>query len=129
MDRGDIVTVSHSSQVMVEECCTCGVLFLISKTYQKRLSDNPKDFYCPNGHPQRYSNPLTQKLDLLTFNLEISQSENKKLKSELAELKKSKVLREELVFIRKEFETLKRIQSIKMFTIELLAEKKFCQIQ
>jgi len=37
------------------ECCSCHVLFWVTKKHKAKLQDNKKTFYCPNGHSQSYT--------------------------------------------------------------------------
>lgn len=54
-------TITHSTNLVVEECCNCGVVFAMSETLydrcRKQSSAAPgptRNFYCPNGHEQHY---------------------------------------------------------------------------
>lgn len=38
-----------------EECCSCGVMFAMPGSMQRRCRNDGSYFYCPNGHPQHYS--------------------------------------------------------------------------
>lgn len=35
-------------------CCTCGVAFAITETYERERRRDHLNFYCPNGHPQHW---------------------------------------------------------------------------
>lgn len=75
--RGQMIVANI--EMAVEECCSCGVLFAMTSDYKKeklryRHSDNRKWFYCPNGHRQFYT----------------GETEEQKLKRELAQAKKDK---------------------------------------
>ena len=49
----------------VEQCCSCGVPFAMTKeTYENYLS-NGRNFYCPNGHQQHYTESCSVKLGKL----------------------------------------------------------------
>ena len=53
--RGQTFTVEK--EMVIEECCKCGVPFGITKDMQGRLFESHDWFYCPNGHPQHYDGP------------------------------------------------------------------------
>mgnify|MGYP001611642936 CR=1 FL=1 len=83
------------------ECCTCGMLFAVSKTLNSNWRDSKKDFYCPNGHSMSYTENLTQNLQkrlvekINDYNKEISlntklQKQNEKLERQIKKLKKPK---------------------------------------
>lgn len=38
----------------LEECCACGLAFMIPTRMQKALINSHDSFYCPNGHSQSY---------------------------------------------------------------------------
>ena len=51
-------TVNHALQLVVEHCCTCGVVFAIPDGLRNHLVKNPgRPFYCPSGHKQWYTGP------------------------------------------------------------------------
>jgi len=35
-------------------CPNCGVVFIITKSFNDRLIESKNTFFCPNGHPQSY---------------------------------------------------------------------------
>jgi hypothetical protein len=37
------------------QCCSCGCHFGLDEYMYKRRLEDKKDFYCPNGHPQSYT--------------------------------------------------------------------------
>lgn len=41
-------------EIVTEECVACHVAFGLTSEMQKRLRETHHDFYCPNGHTQRY---------------------------------------------------------------------------
>lgn len=47
----------------VVHCCRCSVPFGMTKALNARRLNDGKDFYCPNGHPQVYSESNLQKLE------------------------------------------------------------------
>ena len=66
-----------------EECCTCGVLFAISKALQLNWKDNNQTFYCPNGHRQSYikstEQTLRENIKLKERRIETLEIENNKI--------------------------------------------------
>lgn len=52
MSRGTVLMISD--KLVTEQCCNCGVTFAIPQQLMNELSETHKDFYCPNGHSQRY---------------------------------------------------------------------------
>lgn len=53
---------------VMEECCNCGIPFMMPSYHQKRLINSQEQFYCPNGHPQHYcgktdAQKIQEKLD------------------------------------------------------------------
>ena len=70
-----------------ETCCNCAVTFgLTTELYEYRKKDG-KEFYCPNGHPQHYTQ-LTDEQKKLQAERDSAVEENKRLKEQLAELAK-----------------------------------------
>lgn len=61
-----------------QECCNCYTLFWIPASMHDARRNDGKSFYCPNGHPQSYT-----------------ETENARLQRELAEAQR-KAEREEL---------------------------------
>jgi hypothetical protein len=55
MPRGDRVTVNRPTVLVMETCCTCGILFGMDDQFQNYRLDDGKSFYCPAGHPQMYT--------------------------------------------------------------------------
>ena len=45
-----------------EICCNCGVVFGFEKTHRQRMLDTGEYFYCPNGHPQHFTESTISKL-------------------------------------------------------------------
>ena len=44
-------------------CCGCGVVFMVTKSYDIQLRSSKKSFFCPNGHILSYKGDTdTQKL-------------------------------------------------------------------
>lgn len=46
--------IDVQSQLEVEICRTCGVLFAMPVTFQDMRREDERVFYCPSGHGQRY---------------------------------------------------------------------------
>ncbi len=46
-----------------ETCCNCGVIFAMPADLQKNLIETGRLFYCPNGHPQHYTESEVSKLE------------------------------------------------------------------
>jgi septal ring factor EnvC (AmiA/AmiB activator) len=55
-------------------CCKCGTTFQMDAELDELRQEDGETFYCPNGHAQSYT--------------ESTESEMKKLRDELAEVKK-----------------------------------------
>jgi len=47
-------------------CCSCGVAFMLESNYKSRRLEDGEEFYCPNGHPQRYTESTQAKLNIAT---------------------------------------------------------------
>ena len=52
-----LLEISTSVKLVTEECCTCGILFAMPQEVNERLRTKGGTFYCPNGHPQVYTEP------------------------------------------------------------------------
>jgi len=50
------------STLVIEHCCKCGTPFGIEDTLHRQLKRTGNTFYCPNGHPQIYTNPIENQL-------------------------------------------------------------------
>jgi len=48
-------TLNIATKFEVEECCNCGVLFAMTKSFKNRKRNDHKSFYCPEGHGQHYT--------------------------------------------------------------------------
>lgn len=44
-------------------CCKCGISFAVDAQVKQRWVDNGSLFYCPNGHPQYFTETLVHKLN------------------------------------------------------------------
>lgn len=49
------MTQTFVGTLYIEECCSCGVHFGMTKETYKIFRDNHKDFSCPFGHLQHYT--------------------------------------------------------------------------
>ncbi|MFL6728077.1 MAG: hypothetical protein ACJ8FS_16415 [Sphingomicrobium sp.] len=52
-------TIKVAVEMVIEECCNCGVMFAMTKDFKNeklkyRNDHNRRGFYCPNGHVQFY---------------------------------------------------------------------------
>lgn len=54
--------ISQKVVLETESCCVCGVLFAMPDHMLQRLRDSGGNFYCPNGHSQRYMESETTRL-------------------------------------------------------------------
>lgn len=57
-----IETQYKTLEVKVILCCSCGVPFAMTSDMERRRREDNKPFYCPNGHPQSYSENEMAKL-------------------------------------------------------------------
>ncbi len=57
-------TLTYTGTITLETCCQCGTAFGIEAGLQKKLVENSKGFYCPNGHKQFYTSGKTLKAKL-----------------------------------------------------------------
>jgi len=53
--RGEVVRLYNPVELMIEECCACGLVFGMTTEYRDRRVNDHKSFYCPSGHPQSYN--------------------------------------------------------------------------
>ena len=69
------VTVEITTKLVTITCCRtdCGILFAVPERWQQTRRRDHSDFFCPNGHPQRYN----------------ARSEEEKLREELASAQRS----------------------------------------
>lgn len=58
--RTRLYTITHSTTLITEECCNCGILFAMPDDYRDQRVEDRQWFYCPNGHPQRYTGQNTE---------------------------------------------------------------------
>lgn len=45
-----------------EECCNCGTPFAMTSEMMRKRRTDGENFYCPNGHSQRYTETTVMKL-------------------------------------------------------------------
>src|SRR5690242_7403598 len=48
-----------------QDCIQCGTVFFIPQTLDATVRDTGQTFYCPNGHPQAYSESNADKFRTL----------------------------------------------------------------
>ncbi|MFZ5785500.1 MAG: hypothetical protein ACOY3Y_03565 [Acidobacteriota bacterium] len=53
----------HPASLVVEDCCECGIYFAMPRDFQERRRFDGKNFFCPAGHPQHYTEPEKAKLE------------------------------------------------------------------
>ena len=56
------VTRNKSLTFYILDCWNCGVPFGLTNDYDDRRRDDCRTFYCPNGHPQSYSESEADRL-------------------------------------------------------------------
>lgn len=66
--------VSDYVELACEKCCSCDMLFWITKKHQDSLKLSKESFYCPNGHSQSYYGKTDKQ------KLKESQEETKRIK-------------------------------------------------
>lgn len=78
-------------EIVPEQCCNCGVYFGMDKYLVKRLKETGDSFYCPNGHPQYYTQKeqLESKIKELESQLQEAETENRYLFNDLGNVKRS----------------------------------------
>ena len=79
--------ISIEKQYVTIECCNCGVIFAVSEKFNKNKHETQDRFWCPNGHPQSYTQ---SKSDILLKKLRQSEEEISILEVENAKLNKLK---------------------------------------
>ncbi len=73
----DMVTIS---------CCSCGVPYAIPQILKSHLQDSQNTFYCPNGHPQVYTESTGTRLRRQLEKQKEQEQENIKRLTEEAEI-------------------------------------------
>ena len=56
------LTIEMEIELVVVECCTCGIRFGLPARYQRQLRELGKEFHCPNGHSLTYGKGEAEKL-------------------------------------------------------------------
>lgn len=56
------VTRSGRRLMDVEDCCTCGVIFAVDRSYLDARKTDLATFYCPNGHGMSYTQSEADRL-------------------------------------------------------------------
>jgi hypothetical protein len=56
------VTVQHRVDLFTSTCITCGVIYGIPVELDNQRRRDKKSIYCPNGHPQVYSQSIEDRL-------------------------------------------------------------------
>lgn len=57
--------LEYRQQLWTTNCCTCGVAFAIPPDLKTQRLEDKNWFYCPNGHPQRFTESEADKLQRL----------------------------------------------------------------
>lgn len=52
--RGTTLNMEITTEFVVEECCNCGALFAMTKSFKQQRQHDKDWFYCPAGHAQHY---------------------------------------------------------------------------
>lgn len=55
-------TLTTGQTFEMQECCSCGVQFLIPNILGDSLRKNKTSFHCPNGHGQSYTESTADRL-------------------------------------------------------------------
>ncbi len=72
-----LLEISTTVKLVTEECCACGILFAMPQQVNERLRTKGGTYYCPNGHPQFYTEP-----DIKILKRKLQASENRASKLE-----------------------------------------------
>ncbi len=56
-------TYTEQLTMVIEECVRCGIVFGVTRSYQRQLKDKGINFYCPNGHGQSYTETAEMRLN------------------------------------------------------------------
>jgi hypothetical protein len=86
--RGLAVNIRSDLTLATEECCKCGVLFAVSEDLRNQWRKTKATFYCPNGHPQSYTE---SEADQLRRQLEAAQRDAEWQKNRAASMEKQLV--------------------------------------
>ena len=98
MSRNAVINVSE--RLVTEQCIRCGITFALPEELRGELVENHKDFYCPNGHSQRYidkteaqkqrerAERLAQQLQRREADLQRERTQHRATKGQLTKTKK-----------------------------------------
>lgn len=62
------------------DCCECGIIFQVPEDFDQAREDDGREFYCPNGHSQHYTNCPEDKIQVL-------EAKNTELQRQVRQLK------------------------------------------
>jgi len=62
------------------ECCECGIQFQVPECFDENRQEDGREFYCPNGHSQSYSDCTNDKMEKL-------ENDNRELRVQVRQLK------------------------------------------
>ena len=54
--------IRHTTELVVEECYKCHMLFAMPSYLRRQCLDEKRTFYCPNGHDQVFCTSETERL-------------------------------------------------------------------
>ena len=66
-----------------EECCQCGIIFQVPEEFSENRQEDGQTFYCPNGHPQNYTDTDDEKIKRLENEKQQLQIQVRQLKCKL----------------------------------------------
>ena len=69
------IIINRATTLIATDCIFCGVLFALPERLQAERRKDHENFYCPNGHGQRFSQNETER------QLEAERKENARIKS------------------------------------------------
>lgn len=72
--------VTLSKHYVEEECCSCGVVFFVTKQLLDQFRKTKQRFFCPNGHGQAYTKGTA---DILEEELQMSKARILSLETDL----------------------------------------------
>lgn len=62
------------------DCCECGIKFQVPEEFDENRQEDGREFYCPNGHEQAYTEPTDDKVKKL-------EAETRELRKQVSQLK------------------------------------------
>lgn len=68
-----------SQKIQIEHCCECGIAFGMEHGFREQRISDGVIFYCLNGHPQSYTNNLSNQLTELKRKNKVLNSHNNNL--------------------------------------------------